>query len=1292
MTEAEVSLVHTSGGLLGDVLTDSLRPEVVDGDARILADIATFVSRDGQSTSRAQYDSDLDAAFRTGQAMWTAYATELDAGMDLSRVRERLLIPFLKLLDFDPIYQRAHLPAGDSTWAISHLGWDAPSTPPILLVADEDLDVRGGRRRSPHEELQGYLNNAPVRWGIVSNGQVMRVLRDYHHTRTRGYVEFDLRAIFESGSRSDFLALWRLAHASRFRPLGERTDDGEPITLLEKVYEQALNAGVAAGKRLQPQVRFAIETLANGMLDATPDLRKTLTEDPAKGRDFHREMLTVLYRTLFLLFAEQRGMLSSAAPLYDDTYSLTALRARAEADDAEPRRHDLWEGLKTTFSLFGDERRARALNVYPYNGQLFNLDRTPISQAAKCSNKAVLAAIRALTTVQVGRLQMHVDYRNLGVEELGTVYESLLDYTLTIADKPTPIKDENRVIPAGKAYLASLAIERADLASYYTPSDLVDLLLSRSLDPLIEQRLAAAGSDPQAQVAALLSLKVIDPACGSAAILVGALDRIAYAVAKARAGTLEPLDTDITHARREVLQHCIYGVDKDPFAAELAKVALWIHCIVPDQPLSFLDNHIVCGDALIGWPLLDIPTEIPDDAYTFNKATKDDKKVLGEARKRNASYLGSNLDDEDVLFKAVREVNPDLQPPAILSEDESTFADVRRKANAYRDWTDGAEFAKWKSAADIWTAAFFWTADFGDPPTSREYHDAIEGNADATLAEMAALVVADLDPLHWPLAFPEVREANGFDLVLGNPPWEQYKGEETPFFAQSAPHIAAMTSEHRSTAIAALATSEDDTEVALYDKWVHYKALQDRLSHYAKSSGRFTRTSSEANTYVLFTEAAAGASSHVGLIVKSGIAIDQAQSAVWQSMMDGHRIVEVRDMVNSRRGGGLVFPDVAAVERFCTLVLGPRDPARVIRASMMNFGVDDALMSTARDWPAADISAIAPRTRTLPSTASGREIELALDLQHRFDTLDFSEADGRNPWSLKYATLFHSSGAKKDGLVHRPEDLGREGFVMGADKVFRHPDGRIEVPVYEGQMANRWDHRARTYEGYAGSNKYGRKPHIPWVTAEQHADPSFEVEPRYWMNERVSEKRITEVAGDRVLLAMRDIGRPWTDRRVLRVALIGRAPATHTLPVLSVPVQHAATAAALLNSMTFDFLVRIHMSGGHVTPWIVSQCAAPDPSAMPEELKSIAERLSVTSQRLGDVLDMEVHPWVPETRDLLDARADALVAKAYGLTFAEYETVLDHFVLLKRVEEADEKIGEYRSKRLRLEAFDDLGG
>ena len=411
----DVSLVHTSGGLIGDVITDSLRQPDVDGDAKFLANVATFTDRAGRPPAKAQCESDLEAAFRTGVALWSAYADELREGMDVSRIRDRLVLKLLDMLGFQPVYQRARLVASGTAWDISHLGWAADGAPPVHTTAAADLDARIGAKRSPHEEIQGYLNAAPARWGILTNGQALRLLRDYHHTRTRGYVEFDLAAIFEAVSYPDFLALWRLCHASRFQPLQPEAsttaadpddddkdeesdvagpvDDSAPDTLLERLHAKALSAGVAAGKRLQPQVRSAISAIANGFLDANPGLRHSLEVDPDMGRDLYRELLTVLYRVLFLLFAEQRGMMSNADPLYEETYSLARLRSVATDGHAEPRRMDLWEGLKTTFRAFSNEDDAARLGVYPYNGFLFDQARTPLTSGARLPNLHLTQAI-----------------------------------------------------------------------------------------------------------------------------------------------------------------------------------------------------------------------------------------------------------------------------------------------------------------------------------------------------------------------------------------------------------------------------------------------------------------------------------------------------------------------------------------------------------------------------------------------------------------------------------------------------------------------------------------------------------------------------------------------------------------------------------------------------------------------------------------------------------------------------------------------------------------------------------
>jgi hypothetical protein len=1271
---SEVSLVHTSGGLIGDALAADLRQIAVTGDAAFLAEVATFTDQSGKAPTKGQLEGDLTAAFASGQALWAAYAAELAEGMDTGRLRDKLLRPLLDLLGFQPQYQRGKAEAGGHGWNVTHFGWTGPNAPPLVLTSDAELDARTGGKRSAHEELQGYLNaNPDLRWGLLTNGRTLRLLRDFHHTRTRGYVAFDLAAIFEAGSYPDFLALWRLAHASRFRhqPAGE---GAEPTTLLEKLYDKALTAGVAAGKRLQPQVRRAVETLANGILDATPELRAAIKQQPDLGRELYRELLTVLYRLLFLLFAEQRGMLTGANQLYTETYSVSRLRARAEADDAEPRRRDLWDGFKATCRAFGDPDLAEALGVYPYNGRLFDLAQTPLTSGAACDNHSVMSAVRALTTMPVGKVRMHVDYRNLGVEELGTVYESLLDYTLQIAD--APIASGGTVVHAGRAYLADLSIERADLASYYTPADLVDLLLSRSLDPLIEQRLAAA-PDAAGQEQALLSLKVIDPACGSGAILVGALDRVALAVARVRSAPQEPTDTELARARRDVLQRCIYGADKDPFAVELAKVTLWIHCVVPDQPLSFLDSHIVCGDSLIGWPLLKLPAQIPTAAFEYAKASKDDKKILTKARATNNADISGLFSREPV--------DPVLDLPAELANAERNYLDVRRKSEAFGAWRGSDDYYRWRKAADLWTAAFFWTADYGDAPTTHDYQEAVAGRANEDLAAAAQTVLADLNPLHWPLAFPDVRAAGGFDLVVGNPPWEESASIEQEFFAQAAPRIAALTSEHRSAAIAQLS----ETNPSLFGRWRRYAAVQDRFAHYAKSSLRYTRTSAKVNTYVLFTELAAGLGRQAGLIVKSGIATDSAQSPVWRSLLNAGRVEELTDIVNAGASGQPVFPAVAVVERFCLLVLRSSQEAP-LRASTMNFGVEAARRAPMRPWTEADLRAASPRTRTLLSTGSTSELDLALEVQRAWPTLDFSEQDGENRWQIQYSQLFNSTYAKRDGHLLREDALLQQGYQLQPDKTFLHSAGMRAVPVYEGQMANRWDHRARTFEGYTGATKYGRKPHIPWVDDEQHGDVDFEVLPRYWMPQDVAETRIRAIAGDCNLLAMRDIGRAWTDRRVMRVAPFPRLPATDKLPIIAVPSSLALRLAALMNSMVFDFLVRLHLSGGSLKPWVFDQCAAPGPDDLPPEVDALAAELGLTSRSVADAYGREPSVWNAATRPLVDARLDAIIARAYLLDRSQYETILDHFSVLRRAEEAD--LGEYRSKRLCLEAFDSLGG
>ena len=573
----EVLLVDTSGGLIARQLLTGLRRERC-GDP--IAAPASFVVGDGPRPTAKEHAADVDLALQTLATRWDNVKDGL-AEMDTTRIRERWLLPLLRELGFAPVFLRGGLLAGGARFTVTHRGWEAEGAPPMLL-AGGDLDARAaGGGRGPHDELQAFLNASEEhRWGIVVSPTRLRIVRDYHHRRTRGYVEWDLDAIFETRSYPDFLCLYRLAHASRFVP-GEDGDDP-----LEAIHQRSLDAGVTIGRQLQPQVHRALETIANGVADA--ELLEAL-RDPARARAFHRELLVFLYRVLFLLFAERRGLLPNSG-IYAESYAVSRLRELAGqgAHAVEPRRGDLWEGLKVTFRALGGDG-AEAIEAFPFDGPLFNATRTPTLSAARCENRVLLRAIDALTSVQIEGVRQHVNYGDLGVEEIGSVYESLLDYLPTVN--------------SGRIELRPVSEERSDLGSYYTPRELVELVLSKSLDRVIAERLDAAGDDPKAREAALLEITVIDPACGSAAFLITAVDRLALALAEVRRQG-RPDDRDLRQARRDVLQHCIYAVDKDETAVELAKVALWIHCAVEDRPLTFLDHRIQHGDSLVGWPLL----------------------------------------------------------------------------------------------------------------------------------------------------------------------------------------------------------------------------------------------------------------------------------------------------------------------------------------------------------------------------------------------------------------------------------------------------------------------------------------------------------------------------------------------------------------------------------------------------------------------------------------------------------------------------------------------------------------
>jgi len=559
----------------------------------------------------------------------------------------------------------------------------------------------------------------------------LRVLRDFYHTYTRGYVEFDLENIFTSRNYQDFRALYRLCHASRFLPpeknaldksvsevlkddRDEATEDGESEieTPLEMFYQTSLSTGVKVGQDLQSNVISALETLGNGLLN--PEIREFLREGGDEAaQEYYQELLMLIYRLLFLLYAEQRGMMPGRDSLYTDEYSITKLRQRAERrrgqDDTNT---DLWYGLQATFSLAegGDEN----LGVPAYNGMLFDSERLEHVSDSECTNEVLLNSIADLTLIERENVLQRISYADLGVEEVGSIYESLLEFTPRLASEHVEL--ENKVISPGKFYLDNRGIERKETGSYYTDPQLVQELIKSALEPVVDNRLKSAKETKEAKETALLDIKVCDPACGSAAFLIAATNYLGKRLAQIREGKEYPLEGDLREARRTVLQRCIYGVDLNPMAVELAKVSLWIDSAVEDKPLNFLDHHIKCGNSLLGTNRELMNGEFPVDAYDTSGGREGHvgneirKRVRSENDKRKKGFESVSLEEWSTRRKIFVSIAEEIET---LEEKDSS--DIEEKKKLYREVRKTEAFRREKLAYDVWTAAFFWPLNGSAP-------------------------------------------------------------------------------------------------------------------------------------------------------------------------------------------------------------------------------------------------------------------------------------------------------------------------------------------------------------------------------------------------------------------------------------------------------------------------------------------------------------------------------------------------------------------------------------------------
>lgn len=1210
--------------------------------------------------------------------------TDSDTGTTLTR--ERWLLILFQELGYGRLLAVKAQEIGGNTYPISHI-WH--HTPIHLVSFRQDLDrrtpgVAGAARLSPHSLVQEFLNRSENHlWGVVSNGHRLRILRDNISLTRQAYVDFDLEALMEGEIYPDFVLLYLLLHQSRLEA------DKPEECRLEKWSREAQERGTRALDRLRDGVEQAITALGQGFL-AHPEntaLRRALQAGTLSPLGYYQQLLRLIYRFIFLFVAEDRGLI----PLSDISadvrkryafYAIARLR-RLAAQRRGTRHGDLYAGLRVTFACL--EKGEPSLGIPALNGFLFSPETLPDLNGCKLANDALLSAIRGLCYTEENRILRPVDYRNLGTEELGSVYESLLELH--------PELNADAFTFSLKTYAGS---ERKTTGSHYTHRSLIRCLLDSALEPLLNE--AMKKPEPEK---ALLALKVADLACGSGHFLIAAAHRIARDLAVVRTGEGEPPLEALREALRDVVANCIYGVDINPLAVELCKVALWLESLDPRKPLGFLDHRIKCGNSIIGATPELLKEGIPDDA--FKPVEGDDPAVASSIRRKNKEERKGQQD----LFM-IQEDRSDWREAASAyatwaSLPEDNVTQVSEKARQYDTLLDGRAIRHQHDLADLWTAAFFWplTKESYDTVPTQDVFRRLRDGAYALDEKTARRVKALAEKhrfFHWHLEFPEVFiKRRGFDCDLGNPPWEQVELAEKEFFAQRDPEIAnAPNAAARKRLIAKL----PETSPTLWNTFASAKRASEGEHHYLRTSGRYPLNAvGRINTYQIFAglfRELLSDRGRAGVIVPTGIATDDTNKQFFADLTEKKALVSLYDFEN-REG---IFPAVHRSYKFCLLTMGGPDAAPE--------GTDFAffLTNTAHLHEAdrhsklssEDIALLNPNTRTCPIFRSKRDAEITKAIYRRVPVLiDESKGEAGNPWGISFKQGLFNMASDSD-LFRTRGQLEAEGWELKGN-IFERVGERY-LPLYEAKMTQPYDHRAA--DVVISATAVVRQGQPDSLSEVEHRDPNRLPLPRYWVQESEVEDQISDM---KWLLGFTDVTSP-TNERTMLPCFVPRVAVGHTLPlILSATSSSLIEIGACFASFPFDYLGRQKMGGIHYTFFIVKQVPVPaSDHAIRHEIFRCVLELTYTAYDMkpfAEEVQAELYPdpatrpplpepfiWGEDRRFKIRCELDALYFHLYGINRDDADYILETFPIVKRKDLT--QYGEYRTKNLILEIYDTM--
>ena len=673
---------------------------------------------------------------------------------------------------------------------------------------DETFSKRFAERRSYRDashQIKYYLERTPeaVTWGILTNGRKWRLYgtKDY---ATETYYEVDLPELLESGDLERFKYFFAF-----FRP--EAFHETAGTSFLDTVWSESETAAQELGEDLQDNVFTALRVLGEGFvetnnLDVDP-------EDEAAREQLREQSLVLLYRLMFVLYAESRGLIHPDDPdardEYEANFSLDRLRheiheeitAGAAFSDFSEHSTQLWGQLEDLFRLIDEGEES--LGVPPYNGGLFDDDTHEFLSENTVSNRYIAEVIyRIATTENEDGSFVPADYADLDTRHLGSIYEGLLEHEFRIAPeqyaavaedggqiwKPATevsVADAVETVDAGELYVVNDDGERKATGSYYTPDYVVAYIVEETVDPLVEEiraDLEADGLEPHESEyfrrfwQRILDLKILDPAMGSGHFLTKATGYLTEHVMEVvREQEIQSYDEQ--QLRRDIAKECIYGVDINGMAVELAKLSMWLETLAADQPLAFLDHHLKTGNSLVGSDITEVLSDGDGESGQLTLT-----QAFARTRRQTLDHVMDRMQE-------------------LLDIDNETLEDIKSMEEIYDEIRADPLYKRLFELTNVHTAE-----QFGLDVPAEAYEQmagAIEDGsewasirADSDYFATAQAMAGGEDFFHWELEFPEAffdvdgnkREDAGFDAVVGNPPYVNMSsvGDETQKYLSNA--------------------------------------------------------------------------------------------------------------------------------------------------------------------------------------------------------------------------------------------------------------------------------------------------------------------------------------------------------------------------------------------------------------------------------------------------------------------------------------------------------------------------